>query len=146
MTVNLHPGWYNPDFTGFAVCALTRGYETAWESCFTTEHGEIIAKSHQPVSMKSWTTNNYHVVMQSFPVDCRDVSGATQVSFRVSKYSQTQVRKCGVRLLYRQDVEEFQRCKEENFSHLAFTPRWSSGETQQQKGKGKSVWISEEDE
>ena len=84
---------------------------------FTTEHGEIVAKSPQLPFEMNPISGCDHVLMQYLDADCSDVSGAVQVSFdvfnRESKSglidTKSQVRNCGVRLLYRQDVEEFHR-------------------------------------
>ena len=127
-SVTVNPGWDNSNFVGFASCLIichTDSIEDqvslVWESRFSTERGEIITKSHRPFD--KLTGKDDHILMQSFHVDCSDISGATEVSFIVRKGAQTQVRKCGVLLLYRQEVVEFQReCQKEEF--FRWLARW----------------------
>lgn len=130
ITMKLDPNWCDANFMGFVVCAII-SFNTSsimqvtlqCEMCFKTDSGESCIKTQRPFKLKT-NSGLAHMILQSFDEDYSDVFDAVEVSFnfrdngidiRGSKKPNSEVKKCGIRMLYLQDAEQFRIA---NIQHL----------------------------
>ncbi|PRQ22478.1 putative toll-like receptor, P-loop containing nucleoside triphosphate hydrolase [Rosa chinensis] len=112
VSVDLTPDWNDSKWMGYALCAVFEVFGSGWElSCVLEVNGKeeypapLLSTDVQPVSDHLWL---FYVSRDiSFGTEWQNSCNQLVFSFRNSGPSM--VKKCGVRLVYEQDVEEYKR-------------------------------------
>ncbi|XP_040363545.1 TMV resistance protein N isoform X2 [Rosa chinensis] len=129
ITVELHPGWFNNKWKGFAWCVIFRLSKpfSPWVEfklqCSLTANGEYLGGSFvnfegkwaQPVLDHIWFfyVHRDDGIGYFFKHEWQDIYYQLEFSFKLTmkefgkKVAIPQMNKCGVRMAYEEDVEEF---------------------------------------
>ncbi|XP_062025341.1 TMV resistance protein N-like [Rosa rugosa] len=125
ITVQLHPGWFSGKFMGFALCVVFRPLKplpplAEWSvSCSMRVNGQFLGpfgilfggKWGQPVLDHIWFfyvhRDEYH--KQVWQDITYELVFSFKSMYQVEKFGDeiVQVKKCGVRMIYEGDIEEF---------------------------------------
>lgn len=112
VSVQLPRNWHDNKWMGYALCAVFHVFGGGWElDCLLKVNGKeqypapILATNVQPISDHLWLV----YISRDLSLGKEWQHRRNQLIFSFNSSGPSLVKKCGVRLIYEQDVEEFNK-------------------------------------
>ncbi|PON32902.1 Leucine-rich repeat pentatricopeptide [Trema orientale] len=156
INIKLPQQWYNANFLGFAVCAVARKYGLGFNlrcnfdlkpgksSSFTWDFGSYERKWSAVPNL-----HQYHVFMWYWHYDYHRCLHAVEAKFKFfcskdfGSNDAIQIERCGMRMLYRQDIEELSLVNDQQYlleqsADIVEQPEASARGTVKTRKRGKN--------
>ncbi|XP_034228412.1 TMV resistance protein N-like [Prunus dulcis] len=112
VSVQLTPRWHDNKWKGYALCTVFEVFGSGWElNCFLKVNGKeqypapLLVTNVQPLSDHLWLL----YISRDLTFGNEWQHSCNQLIFSFKSSGPSLVKKCGARLVYEQDVEEFNR-------------------------------------
>ncbi|XP_008231887.1 PREDICTED: TMV resistance protein N-like isoform X2 [Prunus mume] len=122
VSIQVTPNWCDNKWMGYALCAVFQVFSSGWElSCVLDVNGQkeypapVLSTDVQPVSDHLWL----FYVSRDITFGTEWQKGCDRLTFSFESSGPSMVKKCGARLIYEQDVEEFNKVVTQSSSSIS---------------------------